>query len=250
MRPATWRRRNQRILHDADLLEHPDPRWFDPAWLRTTARVVDEADGRGRALFIEIGNLPCVLRHYHRGGVFGGLLQDRYLRGRPENSRAFREWRLLAELFHEGLPVPRPVAAHLDCRGLFCRANLITERIEGTVTLVDRLQPESAILPDWHALGACLRRFHEHGVFHADLNARNILSRDAETFFLIDFDKGRRRSAGRWQQANLERLRRSLRKLAQAGQAHWSEADDWAALEAGYQAPAAKPPGRGGDPAP
>jgi 3-deoxy-D-manno-octulosonic acid kinase len=31
----------------------------------------------------------------------------------------------------------------------------------------------------WRATGACIRRFHEEGVVHADLNARNILIRDS-----------------------------------------------------------------------
>ena len=63
-----------------------------------------------------------------------------------------------------------------------------------------------------------LRRFHDAGVKHADLNCFNVLVRGNE-FFLIDFDKGQivqsPASAG-WKSANLERFARSLRKLAGA----------------------------------
>jgi len=65
----------------------------------------------------------------------------------------------------------------------------------------------------WHAIGACVGRLHEHGVQHADLNAHNLLlGRDGEVY-VLDFDRGRLRSRGTWEQAVLERLRRSLRKV-------------------------------------
>lgn len=234
MKPRTWHGSRHCILYDAEQLENPGIEWFDAEQLHAAGCVDGEASGRGQALFLRVGTRPCVLRHYRRGGLFAKLLGDRYLRVGAERSRPFREWRLLAELTREGLPVPHPVAARLSCHGLFCRADLITGRIEGAVTLVDHLAEDDGPPLDWAALGTCLRRFHDHGIWHADLNARNILTRTGAEFFLIDFDRGRRRRPGRWQRANLERLRRSLRKMYQAGRIDWQEQTDWPALEHGY----------------
>ena len=67
-------------------------------------------------------------------------------------------------------------------------------------------------------VGALVARFHRVGIWHADLNAHNVLVAP-DGLYLIDFDRGRLRvPAVAWQQANLLRLRRSLLKLGAAGQ--------------------------------
>ena len=59
----------------------------------------------------------------------------------------------------------------------------------------------------------CAERFHRAGACHADLNVDNVLVNANGTCWLIDFDRGvLRRPARSWQQANIARLRRSLRK--------------------------------------
>jgi 3-deoxy-D-manno-octulosonic acid kinase len=83
----------------------------------------------------------------------------------------------------------------------------------------------------WSAVGRCLRRFHDAGVCHADLNAHNILLDEAGKPFLIDFDRGTRRGAGAWRGANLSRLRRSLDKLSGADGFNLAA---WTALLEGY----------------
>ena len=70
----------------------------------------------------------------------------------------------------------------------------------------------------WAAIGRCIRRFHDYGLCHADLNAHNILLRGDREVFLIDFDRCARRQPGMWRDANLARLRRSLDKLEDAPQ--------------------------------
>jgi len=113
------------------------------------------------------------------------------------------------------LPVPQPVAAQVVRHGLVYRGDLITRLIPETQSLAARLgEGDIGRLP-WKAIGACIRRFHAAGVFHADLNAHNILIGNQEHIYLVDFDRGERRSpAGRWQLENLGRLLRSLRKLS------------------------------------
>jgi len=50
-------------------------------------------------------------------------------------------------------------------------------------------------------------------VHHADLNAHNLLLGPDGTVYVLDFDRGRIRPRGAWEQAVLERLQRSLRKV-------------------------------------
>ena len=202
-------------------------------WLADTA-TQRTPGGRGAALFIEHAGQVWVLRHYQRGGFMARLSADRYLWTGEERTRPFREWRLLAELHAAGLPVPAPIAARYVRRGLSYCGDLITERIGGA-------QPMSALLAHaplpaatWRAIGACVRRLHDAGVWHADLNAHNILIGADGRVSLVDFDRARRRAAGRWREANLDRLERSLRKICRDLPAERFTPQDWTALRAGY----------------
>ena len=62
----------------------------------------------------------------------------------------------------------------------------------------------------WAAIGRCLRRFHDAGVQHADLNARNIMLGEQGEVWVLDFDRGRLRAPGAWSGRVLDRLERSL----------------------------------------
>ena len=177
-----------------------------------------------------------MLKHYQRGGRVAALLGDRYIGSNCERSRSFREWRLLQRMHALGLPVPQPVAASCTRQGAFHRADLLTRQIKGVVTLADHLL--ACILADagWRAVGACIRRFHNAGVYHADLNARNILL-DAQNsgVYLIDFDKGRFRYLGEsWKAANLARLQRSLLKFQALNEVFHFDQNGWNQLLDGY----------------
>ena len=210
---------------------------FDPEALAAGQLLDGLARGRGEAYFIRLGGQHLVLRHYRRGGLVGRFFRDGYLFRSLEASRSWREWRLLAELRRRGLPVPRPVAAAVQRAGLYYQADLVTELIPETQTLAELLK-ETRLTPDgWQALGKCLRDFHRAGVFHADLNASNILIGPGQQIFLIDFDRGAVRATGRWQQRTLRRLKRSLRKFHQREKTfHFSELD-WDRLREGYAQP-------------
>jgi 3-deoxy-D-manno-octulosonic acid kinase len=64
----------------------------------------------------------------------------------------------------------------------------------------------------WAAVGRCLRHFHDAGVQHADLNARNIMLGPRLEVWVLDFDRGRLRRPGAWSRRVLDRLARSLAK--------------------------------------
>src|SRR6185503_20837625 len=103
----------------------------------------------------------------------------------------------------EGLPVPQPVAAQVRRAGpLLYRCDLITRRIPGARSLAELVAGPAS----WEEAGRCVRRFHAAGVWHADLNAHNLLFDGDGRAHLIDFDRGERRvAAAGWQQANLAR---------------------------------------------
>ena len=148
----------------------------------------------------------------------------------------------MLRLHRGGLPVPAPIAARYRLSGFTYTGDLITERIESSRSLAQRLVDSGLPLEDWIAVGRCIRRFHDFGLCHADLNAHNVMFDGAGAVWLIDFDRGRLRRAGLWRDANLVRLRRSLLKVTDPlPPGHFTETD-WRSLLAGYaSAPAPAP---------
>ena len=108
--------------------------------------------------------------------------------------------------------MPTPIAARYKRDGMFYRADIITQRIENSESLAARLAKGPLPLTQWIAIGRCIRRFHDAGVHHADLNAHNILL-TPEQVYLIDFDRGTLRKRGWWADTTLVRLYRSLEKV-------------------------------------
>ncbi|EHA14533.1 3-deoxy-D-manno-octulosonic acid kinase [Halomonas sp. HAL1] len=220
MRLAALRQENGLILHDADSLcdapgtHQMDPALFTSEYWREQGLIVGEAPGRGSSLFLQVTPTEqWVLRPYRRGGMAAKLSEKRYLWTGAERTRAFRELRLTAALFEQGLPVPRPVAGCVTRYGLTYEAALITVRITGAKALAELLVNDQADEALLHRVGVMIRRFHQAGLDHVDLNARNILVDPSGAPWLIDLDRCRLRAAGKWQKANLDRLERSIEKF-------------------------------------
>jgi 3-deoxy-D-manno-octulosonic acid kinase len=188
--------------------------WFEPRFWMARDAVVARHTGRGAAIGFEHQGRRFLLRHYLRGGMAAALSADRYLWLGEARTRPLAELMLTLRLHADGLPVPRPVAVRYERHGPVYTADIITDYLPDTRTLAAVLADIDLPLPVWADIGRTIRRFHEWGLDHADLNAHNILlNRDGEVF-LIDFDKaGLRRRPGIWRDANLARLRRSLDAL-------------------------------------
>ena len=219
------------ILYDAALIENLDTTLFQPNHSLATA------PGRGEAIFYQHGALQLVLKHYQRGGMIAAVMGDHYLGYVAEKTRSFREWCLLRTLQRFELPAPVPVAASFNKTSLFSyRADLITVAIPDAVAMADYLFTNQLSDERWQQLGQVIRRFHEKNIYHADLNARNILL-DANQFYLIDFDKGMVRvmSEG-WKSLNLVRLQRSLLKFKAAHAGMNYSPENWQQLLLGYKA--------------
>jgi 3-deoxy-D-manno-octulosonic acid kinase len=221
------------VIYDPVLVTAPDATFFQAD--RWEGRIREYAGrGRGRVMFVNAGEDEWALRRYLRGGLIGRVVIDRYPWLGEDRTRSFREWRMLARLHEAGLPVPRPVAADWTRQGPFYSAHLATVRIAGAIPLSARVVAGEVV--DWHRIGEVLQAFHAAGAFHADLNAHNIMIDTGGQPWVLDFDRGMLRAPGPWQARNLDRLERSLRKLAGERDAgRFSEAG-WSALAAGYRA--------------
>lgn len=190
--------------------------------------------GRARPRLVPAGPLgEAVVRRYLRGGLARPLLGDRYLYG----SRAFHELVVTERLRRRGVPVPEVLAAVQRSRRPGYSACIVTRRLPGAETaarVLARSRPGECRA--WlEEIGHSVRRLHEAGSWHADLNAHNVLlfpGRPGIPPLLIDFDRSRLypgRVPRRRARGNLRRLRRSLSKLG------LNEAlRAWPALEHGY----------------
>jgi 3-deoxy-D-manno-octulosonic acid kinase len=228
--------KNCYIIYDARLAGQISTQWFEPDyWRGTGGEVQTVGAGRGRAWFVQSQDQHYVLRHYCRGGLAAKISADRYVWTGLQRTRAWREYLLLVKLQELGLPAPRPLAARVQRHGAFYQADLLTRRIPESQPLSRVLAQHALDDSQWCSIGKCIRDFHHHDIYHADLNAHNILLNEQGDIYLIDFDKSGVDQDSSWQLRTLQRLQRSLRKLqAQDTQIHFSEAN-WQALLAGYR---------------
>jgi 3-deoxy-D-manno-octulosonic acid kinase len=224
------------ILFDPATAEEAQPRWFDIEWWKAQGLASPASAGRGPTWFVGPQGAEWVLRHCHRGGALGRWIADHYLWLGLERARPFVELRFTQRLLAIGLPVPRPVAARVVRAGFVYTGDLITERITGARPVSALLGASPMPVTAWRAIGRCIRRFHDLGVYHADLTANNILIDGGERISIIDFDRGGLRAPGAWRAANLSRLKRSLTKICGDLPRDRFGPADWAALQQAYEA--------------
>lgn len=215
--------------------------YFQSEFWQQQGLVTGQSKGRNTVWFIRQPNgQEAVLRHYYRGGLVGKLNKDKFWPEPAAQSRAMAEFSLLWQMRLWGLPVPRPCAALYQKYGFSYSADILIERIPGTTDLAHLLQQRPLTDAEWQQLGAVVASFHQHQVYHSDLNCHNILLDNQGQFWLIDFDKCAIRHAAdyadqSWKAQNLQRLLRSLNKEKQQLPVfHW-QPDQFAALELGYQ---------------
>jgi 3-deoxy-D-manno-octulosonic acid kinase len=223
------------MLYDGSRLDQMQPEQFEMNYWQSQPNPPELATGgRGTVVFIGGDQFSWALRHYRRGGLPGRVLSDQFLFLGENPTRSFREFRLLAMLYDMGLPVPRPVAARYVRSGAIYRADLITARIPEARPLSSLLDSAELGNEIWANTGKLIRRFHDAGVCHADLNAHNIMVNSSGELFLLDFDRGTIRQDGQWKQANLQRLRRSLDKISGANPGINVSEADWSRLLEAY----------------
>ena len=225
------------IVYDAARIPEPHLSFFDPEYWQGKDAVRGRASGRGSALFLDTEFGLAVLRPYLRGGWPAKISRDRYFFTGINRSRPFREFNILMQMKALDLPVPVPLAALVE-RGLISyRGVLLMAQIRGVETLGDFLGTAAADSDVWPDAGKCIRRFHQAGVNHADLNCRNILiNRQERKVYLVDFDRCTMNADSEGGgKSNLARLKRSIVKMWPANAPVILE-DCWQALMGGYHA--------------
>ena len=226
------------FLHEED--QSVDLSLFNPDALSKTDKVTKSLRvGRGKVIFFRHQGYSLVLRHYRRGGLPARISADRYIWTGLENTRAWREYRLLKQLEQAELPAPKVFAAHVEKRGIFYRADLVTQAIEGAESMTNLLLQGPLDEGLLMKVGETIRSFHDANVNHTDLNASNILIDQSNAVYLIDFDRCSEQSGTHWKATNLGRLLRSLRKLQNDSLSnrqnfHFSD-QNWAAICDGYE---------------
>jgi 3-deoxy-D-manno-octulosonic acid kinase len=198
------------------------------------------AAGRGGSFAASVAGHEIVVRPCRRGGLVARLLHDTYWGWRP---RPFRELQLVEALRRRDVPVVEVHGAGVRWLGPACyRGWLVTRYVRGARTLWEWVSaggvPAAERTAVLHAVGQAVRRLHDAGARHPDLNLHNILVAAAggtgPEVWLIDFDRPALAAgayAGRT--ADLARLRRSARKLDPAGAR--LTAADLECIEAAYR---------------
>jgi Lipopolysaccharide kinase (Kdo/WaaP) family len=175
---------------------------------------------RLRALTLPDGE-TALIRRYQHGGFFRVLTGAWFFSWPP---RPFRELAITEELRRRGL---RTVEVYAACvgptKGPFYRGWLVTRQLSHAQDLwsalqsglVDRIGVRVAL----QAVAESVRAMHREGVYHGDLNLKNILLRlenGAVAGYIIDFDKAKLflgQLPPGLVKKNLDRLLRSARKL-------------------------------------
>ena len=232
---AEFHKKGLHIRYDADIFKNiEDVSFNSKVWAQRSA-IVGFAEGRGTSFFVQHHGRDFVLRHYQRGGLAAKISNEKYLWIGLRFSRPWREWAMLEKMQSKGLPVPIPAAIQVERKWLVYQADIMMHRIPHSRTLTSILATEELAEGYWISIGSVIRRFHEEGVYHADLNANNILLDEGGRCFLIDFDKcGFKKPRLKWQKDNLLRLKRSLNKLSASNDVFYFSDMNWRSLLRGY----------------
>jgi 3-deoxy-D-manno-octulosonic acid kinase len=225
---------NKHYLFNNTYFSNASSEFFCGAYWKEKGAITGQETGRGTTFFLQHENHNLVLRHYLRGGLISKLSRDSYIFKSLQSCRSISEFNILNQLNTLKLPVPTPAAAQVIRHGMTYKADLLTQRIPNAQDLVQVLKaPQNEIF--YQKLGQMIALFHQHGVYHADLNIQNILQDSNDKFWLIDFDRAKRlKPKQAWQISNLNRLKRSFEKEKVRYGIKW-DTSDWDILIDSYQ---------------
>ena len=158
-----------------------------------------------------------VVRRAKRGG-FVSLLGGMYL----SPSRPVSELRTSEGAISSGINTPQIVAIRItSALPFFYTFTVLTEEIENAVELVTYIRDANLMLKCklLQKLASEIRCLHNAGIYHSDLNLRNILVKEIGSdiaIYFIDFDKTVIYNTGlseKMRLNNISRLNRSVEKL-------------------------------------
>jgi 3-deoxy-D-manno-octulosonic acid kinase len=174
--------------------------------------------GRGPAFGVTLGPAPAVVRHARHGGLLAPLLGDLFVGA----TRFHHEAALSRRLAEGGVRTPAVLAGVRYRAGPAHRADVATAAVEGRDLFelffgdAPPTGAERAAVLD--ATGRLVRRLHDAGFVHPDLQLRNVLvagsASPAAEAWLLDVDTCREigRDGDAARARNLERFYRSWAK--------------------------------------
>ena len=173
----------------------------------------------------------ALIRTYRHGGVLRKLTRELFF---TWPARPFRELAITEELRRRGLRTVEIYAAGVqEVCGPVYRGCLVSRELPDSKDLWASLQdgPSTQLAAILKTTAETVRAMHRHGVYHSDLNLKNILIQsksDRVEAYVIDFDRAKL-FLGKLPQPlaikNLERMRRSALKLDPAR--HYLSASSW-----------------------
>ena len=182
--------------------------------------------GRGEVFLFTFGGVAVVAREYLHGGLRERVLRRHFLAWPP---RPIWELAITEEARKRGIQTPEILGARVCwSAGPFYEGAILTRYLDGSKDLWAWLKEVRFGSVDREELLLCVGRFlksvHDAGVYHRDLNLRNLLIRSGPgnrpEIFLIDLDRGSIRGhplAEVLAKRNMRRFSRSARKLDPGG---------------------------------
>jgi 3-deoxy-D-manno-octulosonic acid kinase len=191
-------------------------------------------EGRERLRSLRLGNGDrALIRTYRHGGLLRHCSRGVFYSWPP---RPFRELAITEEIRRRGVPTVETYGACVErLWGPFYRGWLVTRELAGAQDLWQAfnsgLVQEVGIERILRAVADSLHALHREGVYHTDLNLKNILIANEQGCvkgYIIDFDKAKLVLGNlppELVKRNINRLLRSVNKLDPArthfSTAHW-----------------------------
>jgi 3-deoxy-D-manno-octulosonic acid kinase len=147
--------------------------------------------GRTKLMLFVKNDLVFVIRRNFHGGIFGKVFKDVFLDGSRPHRELFIMWRLR----EVGIKTAEPIASFTVNFGPFKRTYLITSYIQGGKDFLEVLENTNPSLKRreiFYQAGALIRKIHDLGVYHPDLQLKNFLLK-GEDVYILDFDKAYQR---------------------------------------------------------
>lgn len=215
---VAWVRKGYAFLFDEEAMWRTD-RAFCPD------RGASPYAGRGEVVRLSLGpraDSCAVVRHYQRGGFLGPLLGDHYF----GQKRFFQEVSVSEWARSRGVPTTEVLAMRSQRKGPFLyRGDLVTREIERSEDMDrylravrqqegTRVSRKKEVV---RSVALLLQRAHLAGLYHGDLNLKNIviqITGRGVTSYLIDLDRAKviQPLSPKLRIRNLVRLYRSLDK--------------------------------------
>jgi len=154
--------------------------------------------------------IPCVpikgskekmlIKHYEHGGLFRKITRDIFF----GNLRPFRELAILEAASQKGVRVPEALAARVSrIFGPLYKGEIAYKEVPDSVNLLEYLgrlnekpmkEKISCKREIINSLAEAIKKMHSSGIYHADLNVKNVLIQiigEKIRVYLLDFDRSK-----------------------------------------------------------